>query len=303
MTNVEKSSPFYSVIIPSYNRSRLIEPTIKSIFEQSCQDFEVIVVDDFSSDIAELEALLLSFNDKRIKLFKHDENKNGAAARNTGIAHASGQYITFLDSDDTWPKNRLSIIKKEIQQDKDRQSSIFYGQVDFKFPDETTGVIKPTIAIKDLSVADYLFVQNGLMQTSTITCHKDVAKSVLFDERFIRHQDYDFCLRAQAMGYQFKFIEQVLSNWLRHKGANVINKGAKVDFCLFWLEQMQRYFSIKSKSAYLLKVVVPIAFESGRWKTAFALYFANMFKVTFSILFQGSYRSIKSIAKYFLRTQ
>ncbi|MDG1751644.1 MAG: glycosyltransferase family 2 protein, partial [Thalassotalea sp.] len=82
MKNVEKSSPFYSVIIPSYNRSCLIQPTIESILEQSCQDFEVIIVDDFSSDIAELEALVLSFNDKRIKLFKHDKNKNGAAARN-----------------------------------------------------------------------------------------------------------------------------------------------------------------------------------------------------------------------------
>ena len=301
MLNIpEPVSPFFSVIIPAYNRSHLIKPTIESVLAQSFQDFEVIVVDDCSQDVKALEAALDAFNDQRIQLIKHDINKNGAATRNTGIKNAKGKYVAFLDSDDTWPYDRLDEVYQEIVTVVNAENMVFYGQVDFKFPEQKQGEIRPKVAIGDMPVSDYLFIHGGLIQTSTIVCANEVAKAIMFDERYKRHQDYDFCLRAQVLGFEFHFIEKVLSHWLRHKGANVIAKGANVDFCLFWLAQMQKYFSSKALSAYKIKVLMPIAFESGRWLLALKLLLTQSFRVPFKIFRNGGYASIKGIVKFFL---
>jgi amylovoran biosynthesis glycosyltransferase AmsB len=292
--------PFYSIIIPTYNRSKLIKPTIDSVINQSFQSFEVIIVDDFSADIIALEKVINSYQDQRIKLIKHQNNQNGAAARNTGIKFAQGKFIAFLDSDDTWPLNRLAMIKEEINNSQYIDKTIFYGQVDMKFPSQKTGVIKPKTAIGDMSVANYLFIHNGLIQTSTIVCARTLAKKVLFDERFIRHQDYDFCIRAQDLGFNFHFINQVTSHWLKHKGANVITKGANVDFCLFWLKQMQSYMCFKEQNAYKVKVIAPIAFQSGQFLLATRILATNCYRVPLHILSKAVFASLKSIIKYLL---
>ena len=279
----------------------MIAPTLDSVLNQCYQDFEVIIVDDCSSDIAELEAVIKHFNDNRVRLIKHESNLNGAAARNTGIKAATGKYIAFLDSDDVWPISRLKIVADEIKCTDASSNTIFYGQVDFKFPEERTGIIKPTNALGNMQVAEYLFLHNGLIQTSTIVCSRVLAHKIGFDERFVRHQDYDFCIRAQAIGAKFHFIQVVLSHWLRHKGANVINKGAKVDFCLFWLKEMSKYMSSREQAAYLIKVLFPISIESGKFKIAYTLLVSHFTKLPISITLKSLYAGCKAFVKYLLR--
>ncbi|NOZ45189.1 MAG: glycosyltransferase [Chlorobi bacterium] len=91
------SNPKFSIIIPTYNRAEFIEKTINSVLNQTYENFEIIIVDDGSTD--NTKEIVTSINDKRIKYYRK-ENAERGAARNFGVKKAQGDYITFLDSDD-----------------------------------------------------------------------------------------------------------------------------------------------------------------------------------------------------------
>jgi glycosyltransferase involved in cell wall biosynthesis len=99
-----KKKPLVSVIIPTYNRARMIKEAVDSVLAQDFKDFELIVVDDGSTD--NTSDVLSSYADD-ISIF-YQENKGVSAARNRGIAEASGQFIAFLDSDDLWLPKKLT---------------------------------------------------------------------------------------------------------------------------------------------------------------------------------------------------
>ena len=96
--------PFFSIIIPTYNRAAMIELAINSILTQTFQDFEILVVDDGSKD--DTESIIKNIPDKRIKYFKKI-NEERSIARNFGIKKAEGSYINFLDSDDKFYPHHL----------------------------------------------------------------------------------------------------------------------------------------------------------------------------------------------------
>ena len=97
--------PTVSIIIPTYNREQLLGRAIKSVLAQTYQDFELIIVDDGSTD--NTERLVKSFNSEKTRYIRHRKNKGPAAARNTGIRSAKGDYIAFQDSDDEWMPEKL----------------------------------------------------------------------------------------------------------------------------------------------------------------------------------------------------
>lgn len=101
----KRENPLVSVIIPTYNRGRIVKEAIDSVLAQNFTDFELIVVDDGSTD--NTQDILSSYK-KDIIVF-HQENKGVSSARNRGIVSASGQFIAFLDSDDLWLPKKLSI--------------------------------------------------------------------------------------------------------------------------------------------------------------------------------------------------
>ena len=103
-------SPTVSVIIPTYNRGHLINRAINTVLVQTFQDFEVIVVDDGSTD--NTIEVVNRLSDDRVSLLKINENRGASFARNRGIELAAGRYIAFQDSDDEWKKDKL---KKQIQ--------------------------------------------------------------------------------------------------------------------------------------------------------------------------------------------
>ena len=104
------TEPTVSVIIPTYNRAHLITRAIRSVLDQTYGDFELIVVDDGSTD--NTEGIVNGFNDPRIRYIRHDKNRGVAAARNTGIKAARGSYIAFQDSDDEWLPAKM---EKQLQ--------------------------------------------------------------------------------------------------------------------------------------------------------------------------------------------
>lgn len=101
--------PKISVVIPAYNAMTYLPETLENLLQQTWQDFEVIVVNDGSSD--DTPQWVAEVRDPRVKLVSQ-ENQGLAGARNTGIAHAQGEYIAFLDADDLWEKTKL---EKQLQ--------------------------------------------------------------------------------------------------------------------------------------------------------------------------------------------
>lgn len=104
---------FFSIIIPTYNRAAFLSKSISSVVEQSFEDWELIVVDDGSTD--DTKTCVECFSDMRIK-YVYQENMERSAARNNGIDHATGTYILFLDSDDTLQPDMLMILHASICQ-------------------------------------------------------------------------------------------------------------------------------------------------------------------------------------------
>lgn len=99
-----------SIIVPVYNAEKFVRNTIENVLSQTYSDWELILVDDKSTDksVEIINEILQSLNDKRIKLITLNENVGAAKARNIGLDKATGRYIAFLDADDIWDKNKLS---------------------------------------------------------------------------------------------------------------------------------------------------------------------------------------------------
>ena len=96
-------NPKVSVIVPTHNRADLLPRAIDSVLAQTYGSYEILIVDDCSSD--DTQDVIAGFSDPRIRSFRHDRNRGQSAAVNTGIAHARGGYVGFLDDDDEWLPN------------------------------------------------------------------------------------------------------------------------------------------------------------------------------------------------------
>lgn len=201
-----------SVIVPTYGEPRYLENTIRSVQNQTYQNWELIIVDDNNPETGArkaTESLVKRFmtEDERIQYIKHAFNRNGAAARNTGIAHAHGEFIAFLDSDDEYMPRRLEICSKHLEKCDASIAGVYTG-CEFRRYGKTYNV--------------YNDVKSGNFLTETLACtfmfctgsNIFVRKSVLdelngFDESFLRHQDYEFLARLFEK-YDLKAISDVL---------------------------------------------------------------------------------------------
>lgn len=148
-----------SIIVPVYNAEHFIDETIESVLRQSYTDFELLLVDDCSTDGSAAKILEYAKKDDRVKLISQSENKGAAAARNRGTEESKGRYIAFLDSDDIWTKGKLQK-SFEFMQEK-HAGFVFTG---YEFVDEEG---KPTGA--RVHVPECLDFKHALLNTNIFT--------------------------------------------------------------------------------------------------------------------------------------
>ena len=117
-------SPFFSIILPTYNRAHILPKAIDSLLRQQYENWELVIVDDGSSD--NTKELVAAYIDERIR-YIYQDNAERSAARNNGIVHSKGRYICFLDSDDYYENNHLQIIKEKIELENNPIAMIFNG--------------------------------------------------------------------------------------------------------------------------------------------------------------------------------
>jgi len=246
--------PKVSIIIPTYNRAKIISKAIDSVLLQSVDDIEIIIVDDFSSDYNELKTVIENYSDNKITLLRHNENLNGSTARNTGIKAATGKYLALLDSDDIWLPTKLEeCINAEIEE----------GQVLYSQLKNDDGVFPLTAIRSEEKVGDYLFINKGCMQTSTLFMHLSLAKTILFDESLRRFQDFDFVIRLESGGARFVFLPKILCEMGNDDSGNRISNNISYEPATFWLNKILSELSNKAALAFYSKRIVRLMVLSG----------------------------------------
>ncbi|MDO7138314.1 glycosyltransferase family 2 protein [Algibacter lectus] len=188
-------TPYFSIIIPLYNKEDFIADTIKSVLNQTFTDFEIIVVNDGSTDNSLKE--LQSIKDHRIITIQQ-KNQGVSIARNNGIKNAKGNYITLLDADDEWKPNHLELFYKTIKQFPN--GALFCNAYDIKSSDYYT--IKATYNIakvnEPLIIEDYFKASliDAIGWTSAICFNKNDFYDVgEFVPQFTSGQDLDLLIR------------------------------------------------------------------------------------------------------------
>ena len=188
-----------SVIIPTYGTPIFLENSIKSVLNQTFQDLELIIVDDNNPDTEarqKTEELLERYIniDNRIRYIKHEHNKNGAVARNTGFAVAKGKYISLLDSDDEYMPERLQKCFDMMENASDNIAGVYTG-CEFRRGGKVYHVeknVKPGNFLVDTLACKFMFCTG-----SNIFVRKSVVDELNgFDGAFLRHQDYEFLVRV-----------------------------------------------------------------------------------------------------------
>ena len=203
-----KANPRVSVIIPTYDRAHLVGRAIQSVLDQTYQDFEVIVIDDGSTD--NTAEVVDSYGDERVKYIRHQVNKGTpAAARNTGIKAAMGELIGFVDSDDEWLPEKL-----QRQVDKFDSSSenvaLIYGGYE-AIDDETKKSIGLVRAMKRGYMFTEMLKMSGPVNILTPLVKRECFERVgLFDEDMRFAEDWDMWLRI-AEHYEFDFVEGIVA--------------------------------------------------------------------------------------------
>jgi glycosyltransferase involved in cell wall biosynthesis len=196
--------PKVTVIIPTCNRPQFIGRAIKSVLNQTYQDYEIIIIDDGLKVRAEKE--ISTFNDRRIRYIQHQENKGGAAARNTGIKNSKGLYVAFLDDDDEWMPEKL---KKQVEAFENSDDSVVLAFCGFEMRDENGKFLEARLPNQSGIIWPFNQVlHRSYIWTTTIMVRKKVALSgVLFDENLKKNQEWDFQLRLLKVGKFFAINE------------------------------------------------------------------------------------------------
>jgi len=203
-----------SVVIPTYNRAPVLPRAIESVLDQSFGDFELIIVDDGSTD--HTEEVVHRYEDSRIRYLCFDENKGANAARNHGIQIASGTYISFLDSDDEFLPSHLSTVVAAFRDAPSRVAGIFtsYAVLNDNEPDRISTADPGLVSI------DEVLIYNPIGSLSCTTFRADVLAEVGgFDPSFDARQDLDLYVRVLE-DYEMLGIDEVLAN--HYRGDNTI---------------------------------------------------------------------------------
>ncbi len=198
-----QNEPLISVIIPTYNRGRLILDSVKSVLNQTYKNIELIVVDDCSTD--DTEQILKSLNDSRLNYLRLEKNSGACSARNRGIEVASGEYLAFNDSDDLWLPEKLN-----CQLDFLNKSSadVVLCKMECRTPENEFIHNFPNIEYdKQLSFSELLKYNSS--STQTLFGKSGCLKDIKFDSTMPRLQDWDEVLRL-SQRYKVFYQNKIL---------------------------------------------------------------------------------------------
>ena len=251
--------PQITVVIPAYNSMQYLPATLESVFQQTFVDFEIVVVNDGSTD--NTQEYVSSLTDSRLKIV-FQENKGLAAARNIGIAHARGEYIAFLDADDLWESTKL---EKQLRiLDNNPEVGVVYTWVAYVnergkktgriFKDRAEGQIWKELTIFNIvRCGSVPMVRKVCFETcGTFDCNLNSAV-----------EDWDMWLRI-ANKYHFKAIKEPLVYYRQHETS--CSKNWQAMSKSFHLAIEKNFVSVDPNLMYLKRISYGFAYICLAWK-------------------------------------
>lgn len=250
-------NPFFSVIIPLYNKEKYIQNTLQSVLDQFFSDYEIIVVNDGSTDGS--TTVVREFNDPRIRYYEK-ENGGASSARNEGISLAEGKYIAFLDADDYWYPYFLEEIHKYILRFPEQK--VFSTATELEYKNK---ISKAKYALKktgDYEIVDYFDTTShkgilftpassfNILFTSASVFQRTVFSEIgVFDKTIKSGQDVDLWIRV-GLRYKVCFIWRTCVRYVydpRSLSKNISNISDKPNY--------SKYIDIESKNKALKKYI------------------------------------------------
>ena len=245
--------PYFTVVIPSYNRGHIIGRAIESVLNQSYSDFEIIVVDDGSTD--NTKEVVGQYMDSRINYF-FQENSGVSAARNTGSKLAKGDYLVFLDSDDyvndIWLKDFFTVLQHDLI-----DVVICRSKITEDFKNDSSSFLAGTFAI-----------------------NKNVFYAIgMYDEKLKFGENTELNWRINFNNFRIKTIENsnIIYDVTYSEGGS--NSQNKVDFFYYVIEKHKEIIQKKRKWGQLLYQIAGVnCFQLGRKKEGVKLIWLGYFK-------------------------
>ena len=266
-------SELVSAIIPTRNRPEFVVKAVQSVLCQTHSRIEVIVVIDGPDPPT--ESALARIQDTRLRIYLLAASVGGAEARNIGVRAARGEWIGFLDDDDEWLPQKISLqLTAACASDAalpviSSRLIVRTPQMDFSQPVRTC---RP-----DQQISDHLFCRLRLddgpyaMQTSTLFAPRSLMVAVPFRRGLKRHQDWDWLLRASTYpGVRFQVIPEPLTIFRVEDARPSVSRELDWEFSLAWLREMRPYFTARAYSFFVATECIPRAVKSRAGASAYA---------------------------------
>lgn len=266
-----RSVPQVSVIVPTYNRASFLPRSLDSVFSQTFDDFELIVVDDCSTD--DTQDVIARFGgDPRLKVIRHDRNMGQCRAFNTGIGVARGEYVAFLDDDDAWLPGKLA-----------SQVALFQGALPdvglvYGWRDEMFGVDPRPVRTIRTTLRGDIFEQVLALETpvppSSWLVKISIARAIGgFDEAAFVN-DVDFVVRLSEQGWHVDYVPQVVLLKYQHSAGQMVDETPE-NLCLraeFIRQHLGKYDAeLRQRPASRARVYLRLARYEIRFRRMYGL--------------------------------
>lgn len=221
--------------MPAYNAGKYIAESIKSVMSQTYNNWELIIIDDGSTDNTSAIIKQYTNADKRIS-YHYQANARQGTARNTGIKKSKGSLIAFLDSDDLWLPNKLKIMMEEFK--KNDQDLLFTDAYIFddsfnieKIPADQKRFMVTSAQYKGTEGLQHFLVFNRIPMLTTLIKKEVLVETNMFSDRGIC-EDYELWLKLLIKGYTFRSIDLPLAAYRLHDQATTKNDKLAIDECI-----------------------------------------------------------------------
>jgi len=307
-------SELVSAVIPTRNRPGFVVKAVQSALHQTHRRIEVIVVIDGPDPPT--ESALAKIQDARLRIYLLAASVGGAQARNIGVHAARGEWVAFLDDDDEWLPQKISLQLAAACASEaafpviSSRLIVRTPRIDFSQPIHTC---QP-----DQQISEHLFCRRRLddgpyaMQTSTLFAPRSLMIAVPFRRGLKRHQDWDWLLRAASHpGVAFDVVSEPLTIFRVEDGRPSVSRGLDWEFSLQWAQEMRAHFTPQAYSFFVATECISRAIKSRAGVSACARLAWEFFmqgsptfhSVAWLAAFLCSPQSLRASLRQFLRRQ
>ena len=244
----DQPADLVSVIIPAYNAAPYIKDTLDSVFAQTYQSFQIIVVNDGSPDTETLEKVLLPYRSRIVYLTQ--ENRGLSGARNTGLRAATGSMVALLDADDLWMPDYLAEQTKFLREHP--EYDVVYCNARFFGESIYNGKEYMAVCRSDGEATSAAIISRRCHVFVSVTARTEVLKQFGFDESLRSCEDFDCWLRVTAAGHKIGYHRKILVSYRKHSASLSANPTSMAEYKLKVLTNAVTFWPQDSEEAKLL---------------------------------------------------